>query len=97
MRKTRHIPMILLALLILFLVNGVLAASSVQYSIDWQSMNAGGAPAESGSGHISMNGSLGQTAIGPSSGSQTTLWAGFWHSIQQALTDLFMPIVMRSQ
>jgi len=89
--------MILLALLILFLVNGVLAASSVQYSIDWQSMNTGGAPAESGSGHISLNGSLGQTAIGPSSGSQSSLWAGFWHSIQQALMDLFMPIVMRSQ
>jgi hypothetical protein len=95
MSKTRLIPITLLALLLLLLASGALAASTAQYAVDWQVLSAGGAPAASSSGHVSMNGTLGQTAIGPSSGSQASLWAGFWYSIKQAVLDFFLPIVLR--
>jgi hypothetical protein len=95
MSKSRLIPITFLALLLLLLASGALAASSAHYAVDWQVLSAGGAPAASNSGHVAMNGTLGQTAIGPSSGSQTSLWAGFWYSIKQAVIDLFLPIIVR--
>ena len=95
MSKTRLLPVTLLALLLLFLSSGALAASSAHYAIDWHVLSAGGAPAASSSGHVSLNGSLGQTAIGPSYDSQTSLWAGFWHSIKQAVLNLFLPTIIK--
>lgn len=95
MSKIRLISISLLALLLLLLATGALAANTSQYSVNWQVLSAGGAPAASDSGHITMNGTLGQTAIGSSSGSQATLWAGFWHSLKQAVLDLFMPLILR--
>jgi len=91
----RAILLGLLILILLLLIGVVVAAAQIQYSINWQVLSAGGAPATSASGHVSMNGTVGQTAIGPSSSNQTTLWAGFWHSLKQALINSFMPIVLR--
>ena len=96
MSRTRLVPITLLVLLLLLLASGALAASSAHYSIDWQVLSAGGAPAASNSGHFTINGSLGQTAIGPSSGSHVSLWAGFWYNIKQAVMDFFLPIILRS-
>jgi hypothetical protein len=79
----------------LFCIRTVWAESSDGTGMNWQVLSAGGAPAASTSGHVSMNSTLGQTAIGPSSAGQTTLWAGFWHSIKQVLMNTFIPIIMR--
>ena len=97
MRKSRLVLSIVLVLLLLLVAGGVLASSSQMYSIDRQVLSAGGAPAASSSGHVSMNGTLGQTAIGVSSTGQTTLWAGFWQRVQQVMSDIFLPIIMRFQ
>jgi hypothetical protein len=79
----------------LFLVSTVWAKNSDATGLNWQVMSAGGAPAASNSGHINMNGTLGQTAIGTSSIGQTSILAGFWHSLKQAVLDLFMPLIQR--
>ncbi len=94
MSKARLVSVGVLVLLLLC-ISGAVAASINQSSITWQVLSAGGAPAASTSGHFSMNGSLGQTAIGPSSSDQATLWAGFWHSLKEALINAFIPIVVR--
>jgi hypothetical protein len=95
MSKSRLIPFALLALLLLFLASKGLAASSAKYSIDWQVLSAGGAPATANAGHVSLNSTLGQTAIASSNVSQYSLWAGFWYSLKQAIWNLFLPNILR--
>ena len=97
MTKSRFIPFTILLLLLLLLASGALAASSANYAIDWQVLSAGGSPAASSSGHISLNGTLGQTTIGPSYDNHASLWAGFWQSIKQAVLDLFLPIIEKDK
>ena len=97
MAKRPLILVILLAAFLFLLISGALAASSAQYTTSWQVLSAGGAPASSNSGHVSMNSTLGQTAIGVSSDGHTTLWTGFWHSIQRVIWDLFLPIIRRTE
>jgi hypothetical protein len=95
MTKRRSLYAGLLVLLLLILVGTVRARSSDGPAVNWQVLSAGGAPAASVSGHVRMNGTLGQTTIGTSSANQTTLWPGFWHSIKQAFIDIFLPFVER--
>ena len=93
MYKARLLLAVILAIVLLLVINGALAAGATHYSTTWQVLSAGGAPAASTSGRVSMNGTLGQTAIGASSGNHTSLWVGFWSSFKQALLDFFLPIV----
>ena len=95
MSKSLLITVTLLVLLLLLLASGALAASSANYSMDWQLLSAGGAPAASSSGHVSLNGSLGQTSIVSSSGSHASLWAGFWYRLKKAWADVFLPTILR--
>ena len=95
MKKHRFI-LLLLLLLLLLTAGGALAAASASYSMPWHVLSAGGAPAASSSGNITINGTLGQTAIGGSSGSHVSVWAGFWHSLGEVLQDLFMPLIRRA-
>ena len=94
--KKHLLTVLLLVLLLLLAAGGALAAASASYSMPWHVLSAGGAPAESSSGDVSLNGTLGQTAIGSSSGSHTSIWAGFWHSLGEVLKDLFMPLIRRA-
>ncbi len=95
MNKQLVIRILLIVLPLLFLASGVLAASSANYAVDWQTLSAGGAPAASSSGQVTLNGSLGQAAIGPSAGSHSSLWAGFWIRVRQAMIKIFLPTVLR--
>ena len=86
-----------LAVLLLFLLAET--ASSAGFAIDWWVFSGGGAPAST-TGGVSLNGSLGQTAIGPSSnGSTVILSAGYWSGVG-ALTPeggpIYLPIILRS-
>jgi hypothetical protein len=76
MKKPRIAVFGLAALLILLLAGVARAGSSANYAINWQVFSGGGAPASAG--NVSLNGSLGQTAIGLSSGGPVKLGAGFW-------------------
>ena len=81
MTSTR-IPLASLVVLSVLLLGGVVrAGSSDSYAVEWWVMSGGGAPAVSGSGNVALNGSLGQTAIGPSAGGDATLGAGYWYGV----------------
>lgn len=84
------------ALVPLLLLTGVVFADTTQIpSVDWWVMSGGGAPAVSGSGNVALNGSLGQTAIGPSAGGDATLGAGYWYGVGERECRIYLPITLR--
>lgn len=96
MRKTQIFLAGLVALLLLLLAGVAWAGSSVHYAVDWQVLSGGGAPALSTSGNTSLNGTLGQTAIGLSGSSYGSLSAGFWYSAGEAAHQIYLPGVFRN-
>ena len=84
-----------LVALLLFLLAGVAwARSSDHYAVDWQVLSGGGAPAASGSGHVALNGTLGQTAIGPGASTHADLGAGFWYGMGERMHAVYLPLVL---
>ena len=63
---------------------------------DWQVLSSGGAPAESSSGLVALNGTLGQTAIGPSAATHGSLGGGFWYGAGARRYEIYMPVVLRN-
>jgi hypothetical protein len=97
MTRTR-IPLAgLVVLSVLLLGRVVWAGSSDNVAVDWWVMNGGGAPAVSGSGNVALNGSLGQTAIGPSAstGSEYALGAGYWYGTAPGERYIYLPVILR--
>ena len=91
--------LVLLPLLLaagLSLAGLVWAGSSDGVAVDWSVLSGGGAPAESSSGTVSLNGSLGQTAIGSSSGSGAMLGAGFWYGLGVGVYEVYLPVTLRN-
>jgi hypothetical protein len=86
----------LVALLLFLLAGAVWAGGSANYAVDWSILSGGGAPAESSSGAVTLNGSLGQTAIGPSAASHGSLGAGFWYGAGARGYTVYLPLVLRS-
>ena len=97
----RHARMVLLILVLLLTVLGATAAwagSSGDMEVSWQVLSGGGAPVAAGSGQVALNGSLGQTAIGPAAGGDNALGSGFWYGVGPALTEkLYLPALLRNQ
>jgi len=94
MKKT-HIAALGLAALLICLVAGTAwAGQSAHYAINWQVLSGGGAPATSAGG-VSLNGSLGQTAIGPSASTSFKLGAGYW--LEQAAGPVYLPIIFKNR
>jgi hypothetical protein len=85
----------LLALPLLLLATVAWAASPLDSDLPWDVLSGGGAPAESGSGHVALNGSLGQTAIGPSADTHGSLGAGFWYGLGPRGYSIYLPLVLR--
>lgn len=99
MSKTHFFALSLTILLILLLAGVVRAGSSDNFAINWQVLSGGGAPAATG--NVTLNGSLGQTAIGPSTGDNLSLGAGYWYgsnllSIAPGNEPVYLPIILRS-
>ncbi len=86
----------LLLLAGLSLAGIVWAGSSDGTAVDWSVLSGGGAPAESGSGAVTMNGTLGQTAIGPGASIGADLGAGFWYGLGEGAYQLYLPLVLRN-
>lgn len=81
--------------LVLLLLTGVVLADTTQIpSVDWSVLSGGGAPAAGGS--VTLNGTLGQTAIGPSSASNRILGAGFWYGAGEGVFEIYLPMVLRN-
>jgi hypothetical protein len=86
----------LLLLAGLALVGMAWAGSSTTYTVDWQVLSGGGAPALSGSGHVALSGTLGQTAVGDSLGDGVTLGAGFGYGAGRGAYSIYLPLVLRN-
>jgi hypothetical protein len=88
-----------LALVPFLLLTGVVFAYTTQIpSVDWWVMSGGGAPVVSGSGNVALNGSLGQTAVGPSTSASGDygLDAGYWSAQGPPGQELIcLPVVLR--
>ena len=96
MSKTRLFHVGLLALPLLLLAGVVWASSSDGTAMDWHVLSSGGAPAGSSSGAVALNGSLGQTAIGSSSGTGAAVGAGFWYGLGEGVYEIYLPVVLRN-
>ena len=98
MKKRRLVALGLAVLLIILLAGVAVAARSASFAINWQVLSGGGAPAAT-VGDVSLNGSLGQTAIGPSSSASYSLNAGYWLEKGVAPAPpqfkIFLPVVSR--
>ena len=79
----------LLAIMLLIGAGAALAASTP--AVNWSTLGAGGAP--SGSGAVTLNGTLGQPVAGPSSGGNVALGAGYWYGF--AGEKIYLPVVKR--
>ena len=86
----------LVALLLLLLAGAAWAGSSANYAVDRSVLSGGGAPAESSSGAVALNGSLGQTAIGSSTSPGATVGAGFWYGLGEGVYEIYLPLTLRN-
>jgi hypothetical protein len=96
MSRAQVIRVGLVALPLLLLVSIAWAGSSDGTAMDWHVLSSGGAPAESSSGAVALNSTLGQTAIGSSSSSGATVGAGFWYGLGEGAYPLYLPVVLRT-
>jgi hypothetical protein len=100
MKRVRAVSLGLGVLLFLLLTVAAGADRAADSGIDWQVLSGGGAPASSSSGVVALNGSLAQTAIGPSAGGSTSLGAGFWYGVHGVEPEwdygLYLPLIDRN-
>ena len=73
------------------------AGSAGDDAVGWSVISGGGAPATASSGAVVLNGSLGQTAIGPSAAGALGLGAGFWAGLGQGRYALYLPLIRRNE
>ena len=77
----------LAALLALLLVVGGVGALGSGPAVDWWVISGGGAP--SSGWNVALNDTLGQPVIGPASGGNVTLHAGYWPcNLPAAVSDV---------
>jgi hypothetical protein len=99
--KLQFVALILILLAALILAGAAWAGNSANYAVNWQVLSGGGAPVESASGVVVLNGSLGQTAAGISSASQSNLGSGFWYGMNLedmwASLRIYLPITLQNQ
>mgnify|MGYP001606104741 CR=1 FL=1 len=96
-RSTRIAILILMLLLATLGVGFAWAGNSDHTDVYWQVLSGGGAPAVSGSGRVVLDGSLGQTAIGPAAGGGYGLGAGYWYGQGQGGYPVYLPLLLRNR
>lgn len=79
-------------LLAFILVTTTLAGYNAPHLIPWQVLSGGGAPAAFESISVSINSSLGQSIIGPSSNGDLEINSGFWYGASGEFIYLYLPI-----
>jgi hypothetical protein len=94
MKKLHMAALGLATLLALALAGAAWAGSSAHYAIDWQVTGGGGAPAATAGG-VTLNATLGQTAIRLSSSSSSGLSAGYWYTNASRRTPVYLPLVVK--
>ena len=95
MKRKWFLSLLLLVFAVALL--GVVSASALAgYSLDWWTVDGGGATSSAG-GSYSLGGTIGQPDAGASSGGGYTLSGGFWGggAVAQAAHNLFLPLILR--
>lgn len=69
------------------------AAAPTGYDLTWQVLASGG-QTMSGTSYTMMS-TAGQPVVGPASSAHYSLLSGYWQSLQAAIRDIFLPIVLR--
>ena len=90
--RSVHIAVVVLVLLCLLVVARVARADSPPV-ITWWVFSDGGASAVAG--NITLNGSLGQMAVGRSATGTYALGAGYWLEQQEHLVYVYLPLVVK--
>jgi hypothetical protein len=89
----------LAVLLVLLLTGAAWAGHSADNGLNWQLLGSGGAPAASGV--AALNGSLGQTAIGPSNFGDVGVGGGYWYGVGGGIVSwdyqAHLPLVLRTR
>jgi len=92
MKRIRFLSLLLLVIAVALL--GVVSASALAgYTLDWWTVDGGGAMFSS-NGSYSLGGTIGQPDAGTSTGGTYTLSGGFWGGGATA-HDLFLPLILR--
>ena len=91
-RPTRWLALFVTLLCCLLVVGGALAQGSMP-AINWWVIAGSGGP--SSGGGVSLNDTLGQPVIGPSSSGNVSLAAGYWYSTSTTYT-VYLPMVVRN-
>ena len=93
MKRIRFLSLLLLVIAVTLL--GVVSASALAgYTLDWWTVDGGGATSSTG-GSYSLGGTIGQPdAGGTSSGGTYSLSGGFWGGGATA-HNLFLPLILR--
>lgn len=89
---TNKLRLMAICLVVLSLVMVQVAAAQGDATIPWWVFSAGGGPVAGGS--ISMNGSLGQTAIGPVSSANYEAGDGYWYVGSSGIV-VYLPLIMK--
>jgi uncharacterized repeat protein (TIGR01451 family) len=84
--KQRFATALALGLLGCLVILGTALATAASPAIGWWVFGSGGAPSSSGA--VTMNDTLGQPVIGPSSSGDVSLHAGYWYAHAAALPEL---------
>ena len=93
MKRIRFLSLLLLVIAVTLL--GVVSASALGgYTLDWWTVDGGGAMFSS-NGSYSLGGTIGQPDAGISTGGTYTLSGGFWGGGAAAGHDLFLPLILR--
>ena len=91
--KKRTLLTVLLSLVILLALTGPgLAQSSASYNLAWHALTNGGGRRTSAV--FTIQDSLGQLAVGTSSGATMQIQSGFWNGTADTPT-LYLPLVIR--
>lgn len=94
MKRQILLPALLLALLALALGGTTFAQTGDGFDLTWHVMGgAGGMGPLAGDG-FSLNGTLGQTAIGPAFGGEWLLGQGYWYGTPSAF-GVYLPLVFK--
>jgi hypothetical protein len=95
MDKHARTALLTLVLLLLTLLAGAAwAGSSDGTAVDWSVLSGGGTTAAGSA--VTLNGTLGQTAIGSSSGAGATVGAGFWYGLGEDVHRVYLPVTLRN-
>jgi hypothetical protein len=92
----KRVAVLILSFLCMMLVAGLaLARSSPNFTIPWDAVASGGH--RMASSHYAIEGTMSQTAIGPSGSASFQMEAGYWYGIGATPPGhgIFLPIVMR--